>query len=142
MTLRNFDTELDQRGVSRIVTSTDLVVDETVTVTPRRSEVGSAFLGKPEGEWSWGDLRDYVVGEIQERFGPFFRESFKEAGIFKSFLSRHGEQAPAIARFVFEVNDGYWQGQPITVNRFCKKADPFFADQIKDRLVETSIEPW
>lgn len=140
MTLRNFDTELDQQGVSRLVkTTTEVMVEESVTVTPRRSE-SRAFVGKTE--WAWDDLRDYVVTNIEERFGPFPRDARKESGIFKSFLARHGDQAQAIARYAFEVADGRWAGAPISVNRFCKNSDPYFAEVIADKVVDSPVKDW
>lgn len=94
----------------------------------------TAFVGKPDSEWNWSDLRDYVVRSLQERGLPMERNPVKEAGIFKSFMARHGHMAVAIARYVVEVEDARWSGQPITINRFCKAADVWFSDKIKDRL--------
>lgn len=140
MTLRNFDTELDQQGVSRLVkTTTEVMVEESVTVTPKRSE-SRAFVGKTD--WAWDDLRDYVVTNIEERFGPFPRDSRKESGIFKSFLARWGDQAQDIARYAFEAADGRWAGAPISVNRFCRNSDPYFAQVIVERLVDQPVQGW
>lgn len=130
MTLRNFDTELDTMGVARIVTTAPVVVTEHVTVRPSERR---AYVAKDE--WGWDDLRDYVVAEIEARFGPFPRTSAKEYGIFTAFLNRWGaERAQAIARHAFEVCDGRWAGAPISINRFCKGSDPFFAEPISQRL--------
>ena len=97
----------------------------------------------PGGDhWAWSDLRDYVVSQIETRFGAFPRDAKKEAGIFKSFLARHGDDAVAIARFAFEVEDGYWAGAPISVNRFCKASDPYFAEKIKPRMVAQPVTGW
>ena len=140
MTLKNFDTELDTQGTSRIIrTTTEVVVEESVQVIHRPS-TSRAYLGK--SEWDWADLRDYVVAQIEERFGPFPRDSRKESGIFKSFLARWPEQAQAIARFAFEVEDGRWAGAPISVNRFCKGSDPYFAEKIVARLPESPVKGW
>lgn len=136
--MRNFDTELDRQGVTRMVT-TEVVVEETVKVIPKAS-TSRAYLGKTD--WAWDDLRDYVVAEIEARFGAFPRDSRKESGIFKSFLARWPEQAQAIAKYAFEVSDGRWAGAPISVNRFCKGSDPYFAQVISERLVETPVEKW
>lgn len=143
--MRNFDTELDLHGVTKMVTTsttsvvTEVVVEESVTVT-RHPSTSRAYLGKTE--WAWDDLRDYVVAEIETRFGAFPRDSRKESGIFKSFLARWGSQAQAIARFAFEVEDGRWGGAPISVNRFCKGSDPYFAEKIVARLVESPVKDW
>ena len=142
-TMRNFDTELDEQGVTRLVTTTtsEVVIEETVKVTSQPSMVSKAYLAKDE--WDWNDLRDYVVGQIEERFGAFPRDSRKESGIFKSFLGRYGaDRAQAIARFAFEIGDGRWKGAPISVNRFCKGSDPYFGDVILARLADAPIEGW
>lgn len=139
--MRNYDDVLDLAGTTRLTTSTTVVVTEEVTLTPRRSEA-RAFIAKEEATWEWSDLRDYVVTEIEKRFGAFPRDMRKESGIFKSFLTRYADQAPAIARFAFEVEDGFWGGAPISVNRFCKNSDPFFADKIKVRLVDQPVSGW
>lgn len=133
--MKNFDTELDRQGVTRMVTS-NVVIEESVRVIPRPSE-SRAYLGK--SDWEWDDLRDYVVAQIEQRFGVFPRDSRKEASIFKSFLGRWGQQAQQIARFAFEVEDGYWKGSPVSVNRFCKASDPYFSEVIARRLAEDSV---
>jgi len=107
------------------------VVTERVTVT---AVAGATFLLKADAEWSWEDLRDYVVGQIEQYHGPQVRNALKEASVFKSFCARHGDKAPAIARYAFEVQRGMWQRAPIAVNRFCKASDVYFADPIKKRL--------
>ena len=138
--MKNFDTILDVQGVTRLVSTTEVVIEETVKVIHKPSEVRS-YVGKDD--WSWDDLRNYVVVQIEERLGVFPRDSRKEAGIFKSFLSRWPEgQAQAIARYAFEVCDGRWAGAPISVNRFCKGSDPYFAAKIVDRLVQSPVEGW
>lgn len=137
--LRNFDTELDQQGVSRLVKTTTVMVEETVRVIHKPS-TSRAYLGK--AEWAWDDLRDYVVAQIEDRFGAFPRDSRKEAGIFKSFLARWGGQARPIAEYAFEVTDGRWGGAPISVNRFCKGSDEYFARVISARLVDSPVKDW
>jgi hypothetical protein len=138
--MRNFDTELDRQGVTRLVSSAiEVVVEESVQVIHRPSQA-RAFVGKDT--WAWDDLRDYVVASIEERFGPFPRDSRKESGIFKSFLARWGEQARPIAEYAFVVTDGRWGGAPISVNRFCKGSDPYFAEVIAARLVESPVKDW
>jgi hypothetical protein len=143
MTLLNFDTDLDAQGVaSMVVRTTAPVVTETVTVHQQPSQ-RTQYVAKPEETWAWDDLRDYVVREIEQRFGVFPRDSKKEYGIFHAFCGRWADQAPAIARFAFEVEDGRWAGAPISINRFCKNSDPFFAEVIAKRLAEAApITDW
>lgn len=140
--MRNFDTDLDT-AISSEVRSTAMAVKvtETVTVTPRPTE-SRTFVGKAEGEWDWSDLRDYVVVQIEQRFGSFPRDAKKESGIFKSFLTRYGAKAPAIAKYVFESEGGYWLGAPVGVNRFCRGSDPYFGDVISERLVDSPVAAW
>lgn len=106
-------------------------VRETVRVSP---VAGASYLLKDDSQWTWEDLRDYVMGQIERYHGPQLRNPVKEAAIFKGFLTRHGDKAVAIARFAFEVQRGMWQRAPISANRFCKGSDPYFADVIKGRL--------
>lgn len=106
-------------------------VQETVRVAP---VAGAAYLMKVDAEWSWEDLRDYVMGQIVMYHGPQVRNAVKESAIFKGFTSRYGSQAVAIARFAFENQRGMWQRAPISVNRFTKGSDPYFADPIAKRL--------
>lgn len=107
------------------------VVKESVRVTP---VAGSSYLMKPDSQWTWEDLRDYVMGQIVAHHGPQLRNPVKEAGIFKGFMARYGDKAVGIARFAFEQQRGMWQRAPISVTRFCKGSDPYFADQIAKRL--------
>jgi hypothetical protein len=108
------------------------VVQETVRLTP---VPGAAYLMKDDAEWTWEDLRDYVMGQIVAYHGPQLRNTVKEAGIFRGFMARYGGPAAvAIARFAFEQQRGMWQRAPITVTRFCKGSDPYFADPIVRRL--------
>lgn len=105
---------------------------------PTTSTVGLAVAHtlKPEAEWEWSDLRDYVMREMENVHGPQVRDSIKEKSIFGSFIKRHGaETSAAIARYAFGFSKGMWANAPISVNRFCKASDPFFADPIKQRLV-------
>lgn len=107
------------------------VVTERVIVT----QIASAkHVMKPESEWGWEEMRDYVVKAIEDRHGPFPRNFKTESGIFKGFMKRWGSQAPAIARFAFEQCDGMWKGAPISVTRFCQGSDPYFAQPIASRL--------
>jgi hypothetical protein len=133
--LKNFPTELDRRGVSRIVTTT---IRETVALRPR-AVVTRTHLAVDTSQWTWREFRDYVMGEIEARFGPSTPADplwpRKEVGIYKSFLDRWGaERAVAICRYAFDACDGRWQGQPITPYQFCKGSDPHFASPIAERL--------
>lgn len=133
MSLLAFD--MDTATPSSRTRTVHPTVVETVTVTPLPSESRTHLL-KPEGEWSWSELRDYVVAQIEARFGAFPRDSRKEHAIFTRFIKDHGSHAPAIARHAFDVCDGYWAGAPISINRFCKGSDPYFAAPIVARLLD------
>lgn len=133
----DFDSDLDiarangTTTVSKTTTAPEVV--ETVTVIPASG--GAGFLVKPPALWNWSDLRDYIVAEVEKVHGPQVRDPKKEAGICKGFLSRWGaEQAVAIARAAFEVHGGMWRNAPISMNRFCKGSDPYFAQPIADNL--------
>jgi hypothetical protein len=132
----DFDNDLDTaQSTRRVITRSTPVpqVEERVTVIPASDQRG--FLAKPEAMWNWSDLRDYVVGEIEAAHGPQVRDPKKEAGIFKGFISRWGiEKAVAISRAAFQVHGGMWRNAPISVNRFCKGSDPYFAQPIADNL--------
>lgn len=126
---------------SRRSISTAPVITETVTVTPAASEA-RAFLGKPDSSWSWSDLRDFVVAGIERCHGVFPRDQKKEYGIFSRFFKEYGpEQSAAIARYAFgPVCNGMWANAPISVNRFTKNSDPYFARPILD-LLAAAPEP-
>jgi hypothetical protein len=109
-----------------------VVVHEAPQSAPIASRRKS-YLAKDSSDWTWSDLRDYVISEIEKRQGPQDRNVIKEAGIFKSFVARWGDNAPRIATTAFDIYDGNWQGRPVTVNRFCKNSDPYFSEVIADR---------
>ena len=75
-----------------------------------------------------------VVAEIERRGGDVVRNPKTEASIFKSFMTRWPENSVAIARAAFEVHDGMWRSAPISLNRFCKASDPYFAAIIAKNL--------
>lgn len=110
------------------------VVDESVKVHNLAPPPTASVLLAADQEWGWRELRDYVVAQIVDRHGVFPRNEKKEAGIFKAFCTRWGTAAPVIARFAFEQMDGFWMGAPISVNRFCKGSDPYFAERILKHL--------
>lgn len=96
---------------------------------------GASDLMDSPMEWSWEQLRDYVLRQIAERHGPQpGGGEAKTAAIFRSFAARHGNQAGPIAVFAFEQMDGYWRSAPITVSRFTKGSDPYFAFPIIERI--------
>ena len=70
------------------------------------------------------------------------RDPRKEYGIFTGFLARWGAAAVPIARYAFDIKDGMWMGEPITVSRFCKGSDPWFANTIVRNLPDKPIEAW
>lgn len=122
------------RPQANIVVATNVPqVVETVTVTPRPSQA-AGFVLRPDSDWGWQDLRDYVVREIERRGGAVVRNPKTEASIFKSFMTRHPDKAVAIAKAAFEVHDGMWRNAPISVNRFCKASDEYFASVIATNL--------
>lgn len=109
------------------------VVTETVRVTPIVAR--TAYLAKPDAEWTAEDLRDYVMGQIESWHGAQLRNPVKELAIIRGFVKRRGiAQAVAIARVALEVERGVWNRAPISINRFCAASDPFFADKIAKNL--------
>jgi hypothetical protein len=133
MTMLNFDTDLDRAGVVRQVkTVTPSGITETVTA--HRPTESRTFLLGSEEEWDWRQVRDYVVAEQEKRQGSFERNTGKEYGIFLAFSGRWGTKAGAIARYAFEVCDGMWRDQPITITRFTKGNDSYFSQIIVERL--------
>lgn len=136
--LRDFD------SLAAPLTEAFVGMREEVTVIPRRSEYHT-YVGREEETWTWTELRDFVVAQIEQRHGPWPRDSKKEYGIFSSFLTRWGAQAVPIARYAFEQLAGRWAGAPISVNRFCRGSDPFFAAVIVERLesaAQASTADW
>lgn len=115
------------------VAQAPVAVVQQVTVSRPSESVG--FAMRPDAEWGWDDLRDYVIREIEKRHGPQLRDSKKEAAIFKSFMQRYPDKAVAIAKSAFgPVHDGMWRNAPIAIQRFCKGSDPYFADVLVQRL--------
>lgn len=122
------------------VVKTEVAVKSTVAVTARPAD--RAYLAAPDAQWDWKQLRDYVVNEIETRTGPFPRNTDSEIGIFQGFIKRWGDQAAPIARAAFEVHAGVWRGAPISVTRFCRGSDPYFAEVIAANLTEESTPGW
>ena|SRR5580765_5572925 len=112
-----------------------VITDNTVIAAPANFTADMALLSSDK--WQWSDLRDYVIRKIEETCGQVPRQaSYKEQAIFEGFLKRHGQRAPQIVRYAFEVAGGYWRNAPISVNRFCANSDPYFSDVIKRHLEE------
>jgi len=127
--LIDFDSVLDVQKVTKIAT---VVAPRTIVrVVPNQSRQD---LIQDMGTPGWDGLRDYVVNQIESRFGGFPRDAVKEKAIFSSFLTRFGDRAMPIARSAFEVHEGMWMGAPIGVNRFCRGSDKYFANPIAERL--------
>jgi hypothetical protein len=133
--LRNFDDAIDNQGsITRLPVRTEVPeVTQEVIVRLQPSQA-RGFAGKDSAEWSWSDLRDYVVHHIEQRSGTFARDAKKEYGIFRGFLSRWGSHSGVISEAAFEVFDGRWGNEPVTITRWCKGSDPFFATPIAKRL--------
>jgi hypothetical protein len=126
---------IDFASLAREAAQKKAVTSPTVRETVRTTPVaGAAYLLKADQDWTAEDLRDYVMGQIEAHHGPQVRNSVREMATFKAFLARWEAKAPAIARFAFEVQRGMWQRAPISVNRFCKASDPYFAALIAERV--------
>lgn len=90
-------------------------------------------------DWSWEQLRDYVMRSIVERHGPQpRREQHQIDSIFKAFAARWGNRAGSIARFAFEPHqqDGFWRDAPVGIERFTRGNDRYFAGPIAERLAD------
>lgn len=113
-----------------IVQQAPVQTAQTVTTT-RVDTAESVYLLKPVPQWTWQDLRDYVITEAEKRSGPQIRNLAKESGIFKGFIGRYGiESAVMIAIAAYEIYEGIWRSAPIGVTRFTKGNDPYFSDVI------------
>lgn len=132
----NFDTDLDKAGVARQVTGTSVKVTETTTIRRPLNTVHTYEAKVSDGEWDWEALRDYVVDRIEFFHGAFPRDFLKEKSVFSRFHKEFGSDAVRIARFVFEgpAADGRWAGAPVSINRFCKGSDDFFARPILEKI--------
>lgn len=130
--MRNFPDVLDQQGTTKIVVrqQAPAVQQTTRTVLPQSAN----HLLTEEAAWDWRALKDYVVTEITQRHGPQPIDDRKAKQIFDSFLKRWGDLAVPIAKAAFTDHDGMWANAPISINRFCKNSDPFFAAEIAERL--------
>lgn len=109
------------------------VLTESVSVTMLPSQSKTHLL-KDSAGWGWSEIRDYVVSAIEARFGSFPRDARKEAAIFKRFALQYGSDAGRIAQYAFETCDGWWMNSPVSVQRFCRGSDLYFASPILARL--------
>lgn len=113
-----------------VVQTAPVVVEEVIL----KPSVAAGYVMKSDESWGWQELRDYVIREIERRHGPQVRNPKTESSIFKSFITRWPDQAVAIAKTAFEVHNGMWRNAPISVNRFCKASDEYFAAVIAKNL--------
>lgn len=113
-------------------TQTAPTVIQRVTVEPVAAR--SDLLVEAE-RWGWAELRDYVVAQIQTRFGAFPRDARKEYGIFNRYFTAYGMDGIRVSEFAFgPVCEGWWGGAPISINRYCKASDAYFTEPILVRL--------
>lgn len=107
----------------------------TTTVQVSHPTTEQSYMLKDESSWTWSDLRDYIVTKSTQLFGPPLRDPAKESTILKAFISRHGiEKAVLVAMAAYEVYGGVWMSAPVTVTRFTRNNDPYFADVILARV--------
>lgn len=125
MALRSFDPEDLPRGFR-----SDPVPSLPVIAPPSASRLHLVS----SRAWDWEALRDYIIERLEHRWGPQHRDPIKEAAIFRSFVKRWGAQSEAISRYVFEVADGIWMGTAVSINRWAKGSDPYFAAVINQKL--------
>jgi hypothetical protein len=114
---------------SEVPTSSEVAV-EPVLHRPqaRRTEVEpSSWLLKPEAEWGWQELRDYIIAQSIRRHGAVPRNPVKEASIVKAFMERWGDIAIPIAKRAFDGSDGVWHRAPVRIEHFAKASDDYFA---------------
>ena len=125
----SFD-ETDSNGV---VEETEVITDVVVARVETESFVVASNSKShlvSSGNWTWQQLRDYVVEAIVARIGAFPRNPVTEASIFKAFLERWGDKSEAIARYAVEIEQCWWRSAPLSVQRFCRGSDPYFASVI------------
>lgn len=132
----NFSRTAAARPQTTVTVQTPVpVVQETITVKPvlrRRGDEG----GDASPSDGWEKLRDYVVERVEAIHGPFPRgeqERRQEVTIFMAFQARW-PQAMEIAKYAFEVEGGLWKGAPVSVARFHKTSDSYFAEPIAKLL--------
>lgn len=109
----------------------DIDPETVAQMAPTRSRTD---LIVETSEWGYQQVRDYVIRSIEEQVGSFPRNMIKETAIFKAFCDRWGDQAVAIARAAVEHHGCWWKNSPLSVNRFCKGSDPYFAEIIAAQI--------
>lgn len=125
---------LRQQKAPQVAQEAPAAVTQEVTVS-RADSAETSYLLKPVAQWVWEDLRNYIVTEGEKRFGPQQRNPAKEAGILKAFIGRHGiADAVMVAQAAFEIYEGMWRSAPITVTRFTRNNDAYFAEPILARM--------
>lgn len=133
-----FEDELENAAPTSTIRAavTVPVIRQTARVTSQSYEHRRDYLTRDPNTWTWDDLRNYVVGKIQEMHGDFPRNEGKEFGIFSAFAGRFDDMAGPIAKWAFETSPtpGFWKGSPISVTRFCKASDEYFGLQIQARI--------
>lgn len=116
-------------------TSAGVRITSRVEIGQPDDTLSKHYSQMPAAEWGWEQLRDYCVDQIVVLHGPFPRtKPYAEMAIFQRFCKEWGPDAPRIARYAFEICHGRWGGAPISLNRFCKDSDPFFAKPIADKI--------
>jgi hypothetical protein len=131
----NFASAVDVEAGTPTVTVTTDMTRQPIERVKLQPIPRTGYLASSEAEWGWSELRDYVVHEIERRFGPFPRDQIKEAAIFKSFISRWTmDRAILIAKYAFTEMDGRWRGAPVGIQRFCKGSDQYFSTPIVSAL--------
>lgn len=131
--LRNYD-DLDLIGAVVASDITEIREEVRLVPAPRLDASRQSWEGASDSDWTWVELRDYVLRQITLVSGGVTDNPAKVAGIMKRFVKEYGVHSATIARYAFEVCGGWWNNQPITVARFCKANDPYFAQVILDRL--------
>ena len=127
--MRNFDDAVDlkRKGI-------EVPVPERAN--PELVSHESTYLMKPDSEWGWRDLRDYIRWSCQRIGFSHETDSRAEQSIYSSFLRRYPNGIGIkIARYVVELTDGRWHGYPVTEYTFRKSFDEEFAQAIL-RLME------
>jgi hypothetical protein len=115
-------------------------VEQTVTVRAQPS-AQAGYLLVADQDWTWRELRDFVVAEIERLHGVWPRNQTTEYGIFNSFVTRWSAVAPwlpaRIAKTAFgPVYQGMWMNAPISVNRFAKNSDGSFGVPLAEKIID------
>lgn len=129
--MRNFD------ATSGPTTRSQNVTVASAPAVTERVRIGTtterAYL--IAGDWGWREVRDYVVEQMQQRWGAPQRPPVtKEAGIFKGFVGRWGTTAEMIVRYIFERRDGIVDGRRVKITDFTSAADARVAGPVAEVL--------